>query len=63
MLLRLKSHLLKRDFCKWSLSAEYAVDSKGQIQGQIEWTNNLDTKINDVTIVAKFLEMRSIARR
>ncbi|MDO8659992.1 MAG: hypothetical protein Q7K54_05350 [Candidatus Parcubacteria bacterium] len=32
---------------------EYAVDSKGQIQGQIEWTNNLDTKINDLSIVAK----------
>lgn len=32
---------------------EYAVNSKGQIQGQIEWTNNLDTKINDLSIVAK----------
>ncbi len=32
---------------------EYASDTKTPIQGQIEWVNNLDSKINDLTIVAK----------
>ncbi len=32
---------------------EYATDSKTQIQGEIRWANNLDTKINDMTIRAK----------
>lgn len=34
-------------------SSEYAVDTKTSIQGQIRWTNNLETKINDLKIVAK----------
>jgi len=32
---------------------EYATDAKTPIQGQINWTNNLETKINDLKIVAK----------
>lgn len=32
---------------------EYAVDTKGSIQGQIQWKNNLETKINDLEIRAK----------
>jgi hypothetical protein len=32
---------------------EYAVDSKTPIRGEIEWTNNLDTKVNDLEIRAK----------
>lgn len=32
---------------------EYATDSKTPIQGQITWTNNLDTNINDLEITAK----------
>ncbi|MCE9585373.1 hypothetical protein K8Q94_02005 [Candidatus Nomurabacteria bacterium] len=32
---------------------EYAVDSKTPIQGQINWVNNLPTKVNDLQIVAK----------
>ena len=30
---------------------EYAVDTKTGIRGVIEWTNNLDTKINDLEII------------
>ncbi len=48
-----KPFIEARFFVNGVYRREYAVDSKGQIQGQIEWTNNLDTKINDVTIVAK----------
>ncbi len=36
-----------------SYSREYAVDTKTPIQGQIRWTNNLETKINDLEIRAK----------
>ncbi len=36
-----------------SYSREYAVDTKTPIQGQIRWTNNLETKINDLEIKAK----------
>ena len=32
---------------------EYATDSKTPIQGEINWRNNLDTKINDLEIRAK----------
>jgi hypothetical protein len=32
---------------------EYAVDTKTQIDGEIRYINNLDTKINDLKIVAK----------
>lgn len=32
---------------------EYATDSKTPINGQIQWVNNLDTKINDLSIRAK----------
>src|SRR3989344_882013 len=34
---------------------EYAVDSKTPINGTIEWTNNLDTKVNDLEIRAKIV--------
>ncbi|MFA6585880.1 MAG: hypothetical protein WCS86_01840 [Candidatus Paceibacterota bacterium] len=32
---------------------EYAIDTKTSIQGQIQWTNNLETKINNLSIRAK----------
>ncbi len=32
---------------------EYTTDSKNPIQGEIDWSNNLDTKINDLAITAK----------
>lgn len=32
---------------------EYAVDSKSSIHGQIRWTNNLDTRVDDLEIRAK----------
>lgn len=32
---------------------EYAIDTKTPIQGQIQWTNNLETKINNLRITAK----------
>jgi len=32
---------------------EYAVSSQNPIQGQINWTNNLDTRIDDMVIQAK----------
>jgi len=32
---------------------EYAIDSKTPIHGEIRWTNNLDTKVNDLKIQAK----------
>jgi hypothetical protein len=32
---------------------EYAIDTKTPIQGQIEWKNNLETKINNLKISAK----------
>lgn len=32
---------------------EYAIDTKTSIQGQIQWKNNLDTKITDLEIRAK----------
>ncbi len=32
---------------------EYAIDTKTLVQGQIHWTNNLETKINDLEIRAK----------
>jgi hypothetical protein len=32
---------------------EYATDAKNNITGQIDWTNNLTTELQDVTIVAK----------
>ena len=32
---------------------EYAADSKTTIQGQIQWANNLNTKLNDVVITAR----------
>ena len=34
---------------------EYASSAKSQIYGTIEWTNNLDTKVNDLEIRAKIL--------
>ena len=33
--------------------SSYAVDNKTQIDGEIHWTNNLDTRINDLEIRAK----------
>ncbi len=35
--------------------SEYAIPGKNTIQGQIEWKNNLDTKVNDLSITAKIL--------
>ncbi len=32
---------------------EYSIDSKTPIRGEIRWTNNLDTKVNDLSIRAK----------
>ncbi len=32
---------------------EYTVDSRNPIQGEINWRNNLDTKVNDLQIIAK----------
>ncbi len=32
---------------------EYTVNSKGTISGEIRWTNNMDTRINDLVIKAK----------
>ncbi|HAS81061.1 MAG: hypothetical protein UR25_C0005G0025 [Candidatus Nomurabacteria bacterium GW2011_GWE1_32_28] len=32
---------------------EFAVDTKTSIQGEIQWVNNLDTKINDLEVRAK----------
>ncbi len=34
-------------------NSEYAVDTKTPIQGLIHWTNNLETKINNLKITAK----------
>lgn len=34
---------------------EYAVDSKGKINGEIFWENNLDTNINDLEIRARIV--------
>ena len=33
---------------------EYATDAKTTVSGEIRWANNLDTKIDDLSIVAKF---------
>ncbi len=35
------------------LNTEYAIDTKTAIQGQIQWVNNLETKINNLKISAK----------
>ncbi|MFA5095598.1 MAG: hypothetical protein WC447_03010 [Candidatus Paceibacterota bacterium] len=35
------------------LDTKYVIDTKTPIQGQIQWTNNLETKINNLKIVAK----------
>ncbi len=40
-------------FVNNSYQREYVVDSKNKITGQVRWVNNLDTKINDLEIVAK----------
>lgn len=55
------SHIvtIKKPFIEANLSIngvsqrEYAIDTKTPILGQIEWTNNLDTKVNDLKIIAK----------
>ena len=52
---------IKKPFIEAKLSVngisgrEYAVDTKTPIHGTIEWTNNLDTKVNDLEIRAKIL--------
>jgi hypothetical protein len=35
------------------LNTEYAIDTKTSIQGQIQWVNNLETKIDNLKITAK----------
>lgn len=50
---------VKRPFIQASLAIngelkkEFAVDSKNVIRGTINWSNNLDTKVDDMKIVAK----------
>lgn len=51
--------MVKKPFIEASLSIngtyqrEYATDSQTPVQGTINWSNNLDTKVNDVEIRAK----------
>jgi hypothetical protein len=51
--------LIKKPFIEAKLfvngvyQREYATNSKTPIQGEIRWINNLDTKINDLQVVAK----------
>lgn len=51
--------IIKRPFIEAKLAIngvttrEYAADSRSNINGQIHWANNLDTKINDLEIRAK----------
>ncbi|HTE48366.1 MAG TPA: hypothetical protein VK675_00465 [Candidatus Paceibacterota bacterium] len=51
--------LIKKPFIEASLSIngvsgrEYAVNAKTSIHGEIKWSNNLDTKVNDLSIQAK----------
>lgn len=55
------SHIvtIKKPFIEANLSIngiserEYAIDTKTPIRGHIEWTNNLDIKVNDLKIIAK----------
>ncbi len=50
---------IKKPFIEAKLSVngvsgkEYVANAKTQIQGMIQWTNNLDTKVNDLQIQAK----------
>ena len=50
---------IKKPFIETKLSVngvsnkDYAVDSKTPISGSIQWTNNLDTKVNDLAITAR----------
>lgn len=48
-----KSSIEAKIFVNGISDREYAVDTKTPIQGQIQWKNNLDTKINNLKIVAK----------
>ncbi len=48
-----KSSIATRLLLNGSYSREYAVDSKTQIEGQIQWTNNLETKVDNLEIRAK----------
>jgi len=54
-----QSILVKKPFIEANLfvnnvyQREYAVDAKTQIRGEIRYTNNLDTKVNDLVIRAK----------
>jgi len=51
--------LIKRPFIEARLlingvsGNQYAANTKSPIQGEIRWTNNLDTKVNDLSIKAK----------
>jgi hypothetical protein len=52
--------LIKKPFIEANLvingvnQREYAVDSSTTVSGSINWINNLDTKVNDLQISAKF---------
>ena len=52
---------IKKPFIEAQLSIngvyqrEYATDTRTPIRGEIRWVNNLDTKINDLSITAKIL--------
>ncbi len=48
-----KSSVEARLFINGVYQREYAINTKTIIQGNINWANNLDTKINDLTITAK----------
>lgn len=48
-----KSSIETKLFINGVSEREYAVNTKTPIQGQIQWINNLDTKINDLEIRAK----------
>lgn len=51
--------LIKKPFIEAKLfvngvyQREYALNAKAPVQGEIKWTNNLDTKVNDLEIRAK----------
>lgn len=48
-----KSSIEAKLFVNGVYQREYAIDTKTPIQGQIQWTNNLETKINNLEIYAK----------
>jgi len=48
-----KSSIEAKLFVNGIYQSEYAVDTKSPIQGQIQWKNNLETKVNNLRIYAK----------